>query len=169
VSCVLIGGGSRSGKSSFALEYARRHTSPLAFLATAEALDDEMRARVDNHRAERGSEFHTIEEPFHLARAVVDCGDRFGAIVVDCLTLWLSNLMFAGVDDIRNETANLLRIAIESPAVVILVTNEVGCGIVPENALARRFRDLSGSMNQQAAAAAQEAYWMMFGVPMRIK
>jgi adenosylcobinamide kinase/adenosylcobinamide-phosphate guanylyltransferase len=100
---------------------------------------------------------------------VVDCGDRFGAIVVDCLTLWLSNLMFAGVDDIRSETANLLRIAIESPAAVILVTNEVGCGIIPDNALARRFRDLSGSMNQQAAAAAQEAYWMMFGVPMRIK
>jgi adenosylcobinamide kinase/adenosylcobinamide-phosphate guanylyltransferase len=128
-----------------------------------------MQARVTAHRAERGPEFQTIEEPIHIARTIAEAGDRFGAIVVDCLTLWLSNLMFAGVEECRSETANLLRVASESPAVVVLVTNEVGCGIVPENALARRFRDLAGSMNQQAAAAADEAYWMMFGVPMRIK
>ena len=169
MSCVLIGGGSRSGKSTFALEYARRYTQPLAFIATAEARDDEMKARVAAHRTERGPEFHTIEEPLHVARAVNEAGDRFGAIVIDCLTLWLSNLMFSGADDIRSQSANLLRSAAESPAVVVLVTNEVGCGIVPENALARRFRDLAGNMNQQAAAAAHEAYWMMFGVPMRIK
>jgi adenosylcobinamide kinase / adenosylcobinamide-phosphate guanylyltransferase len=169
VSCVLIGGGSRSGKSRFALEFARRYTQPLAFIATAETRDAEMEARAIAHREERGSEFETIEEPIHIAKAVSEATNRYGAIVVDCLTLWLSNLMFAGTEDFREQTAKLLRIASESSAVVVLVTNEVGCGIVPENALARRYRDLAGAMNQQAAAAADEAYWMMFGVPMRIK
>lgn len=169
MSCILIGGGSRSGKSRFALDYARRCAQPLAFIATAEALDDEMRKRVAAHREERGPEFRTFEEPIHLARTIVDAGNSFGAIVVDCLTLWLSNLMHAGIEDVRRETANVLRVASESPAAVLLVTNEVGCGIVPENALARQFRDLAGAMNQQAANAAHEAYWMMFGLPLRIK
>lgn len=169
MSLILIGGGSRSGKSTYALEYARRYTHPLAFIATAEPRDEEMQVRVAAHRAERGPEFQTIEEPIHVARAVSECGDRFGVIVIDCLTLWLSNLLLSGIEDFRSETTNLLRIASASPATVVLVTNEVGCGIVPENALARRFRDLAGSMNQQAAAAAHEAYWLIFGVPMRIK
>jgi adenosylcobinamide kinase/adenosylcobinamide-phosphate guanylyltransferase len=133
VSAILIGGGSRSGKSRFALEYARRHVAPLAFIATAEAGDDEMRDRIASHRAERGPEFETIEEPRDIARVIVEAGDRYGAIVVDCLTLWLSNLMFGGSTDLRRETANLLRVAVESPSAVVLVTNEVGCGIVPEN------------------------------------
>jgi adenosylcobinamide kinase/adenosylcobinamide-phosphate guanylyltransferase len=141
----------------------------LAFIATAETLDDEMRQRAAAHRAERGPEFTTFEAPMDPARVVSETANSFGAIVVDCLTLWLSNLMHAGVDDIRRETANLLRVAVEAPAAVVLVTNEVGCGIVPENEMARRFRDLAGAMNQQAAAAAQEAYWMVFGVPMRVK
>jgi adenosylcobinamide kinase / adenosylcobinamide-phosphate guanylyltransferase len=169
VSCILIGGGSRSGKSRFALDYARRHKRPLAFIATAEALDQEMQERVAAHQADRGPEFKTFEEPINLARIIADSGHSFGAIIVDCLTLWLSNLMHAGVQDIRRETANVLHAAAESPASVLLVTNEVGCGIVPDNALARRFRDLAGSMNQQAAEAANEAYWMVFGLPLRIK
>jgi adenosylcobinamide kinase / adenosylcobinamide-phosphate guanylyltransferase len=169
VSLVLVGGGSRSGKSRFALEYARRHALPLAFIATAEARDEEMLERVAAHQAERGPEFRTFEEPRNPARSIEDAGSRFGAIVIDCLTLWLSNLLLGGVPDISRETATLLRVAAESPATVLLVTNEVGCGIVPENALARRFRDLAGSMNQQAATAAHEVYWMVFGVPMRVK
>ena len=166
---MLVGGGSRSGKSRFAIEYARRQALPLAFIATAEARDEEMRARVAAHQAERGPEFRTFEEPRNPARSIEEVGDRFGAIVVDCLTLWLSNLLLDGVPDISRETATLFRVAAESPATVLLVTNEVGCGIVPENALARRFRDLAGSMNQQAATAAHEVYWMVFGVPMRVK
>ena len=169
MSCVLVGGGSRSGKSRFALEYARRYAAPLAFIATAEALDEEMRQRAANHQAERGPEFVTIEEPQEIARAVRESGSRFGAIVVDCLTLWLSNLMLAGTEDIPRRTAGLLKDAVDSPATVLLVTNEVGCGIVPDNALSRRFRDLAGAMNQQAAAASAEVYWMVFGVPMRIR
>jgi adenosylcobinamide kinase / adenosylcobinamide-phosphate guanylyltransferase len=169
VSCVLIGGGSRSGKSRFALEYARRQALPLAFIATAEAKDDEMRERVAAHRSERGPEFTTFEEPLNPARVIVEARDRFGAIVVDCLTLWLSNLLLSPVTDISRRTAELLCAAVESPSTILLVTNEVGCGIVPENALARRFRDLAGAMNQQAAAAAHEAYWMAFGIPIRIR
>lgn len=169
MSCVLIGGGSRSGKSRFALEYARRYTLPLAFIATAEALDAEMQERVGAHKAERGQDFTTFEEPMDPARVIDEAGDRFGAIILDCLTLWLSNLMFDPSADIPSETAKLLRSCVISPATILLVTNEVGCGIVPENALSRRFRDLAGRMNQHAAEAAQEAYWMAFGIPMRIK
>jgi adenosyl cobinamide kinase/adenosyl cobinamide phosphate guanylyltransferase len=169
VSCVLIGGGSRSGKSRFAIEYARRCTAPLAFIATAEALDQEMRERAAAHRNERGSDFVTFEEPRDPAGVIEEGGSRFGAVVVDCLTLWLSNLLLAGCEDIQRETARLLRVAAGSPARVLLVTNEVGCGIVPENALARQFRDLAGAMNQQAAAAAHEVYWTVFGMPMRLR
>jgi adenosylcobinamide kinase / adenosylcobinamide-phosphate guanylyltransferase len=169
VSLILVGGGSRSGKSRFALDYARRYTLPLAFIATCEGGDEEMRQRIEAHQSERGPEFTTFEEPRNPARSIEEAGDRFGAIVIDCLTLWLSNLLLADIPDIPRETVRLLHVAVESPANVLLVTNEVGCGIVPDNALARRFRDLAGAMNQQAAAAAREAYWMIFGVPMRIK
>jgi adenosylcobinamide kinase / adenosylcobinamide-phosphate guanylyltransferase len=169
VSCILIGGGSRSGKSRFALEYASRYTLPLAFIATAETRDEEMRERVAAHRADRGPEFATFEEPLDPARVIVEAGSRYGAIVIDCLTLWLSNLMLSNVSDIPRRTAELLHASSVTPATVLLVTNEVGCGIVPENALARRFRDLAGAMNQQAASAAVETYWMVFGIPMRIK
>lgn len=167
---VLIGGGSRSGKSRYALEYARTKGQPLAFIATAETRDEEMRIRVEAHRRERGAEFHTIEEPLELDQAVTTAAARYRAIVVDCLTLWLSNLMFQPQPrDIIREAASMLRIASEAPSTVVLVTNEVGCGIVPDNELSRRFRDLAGSINQQAAAAAAEVYWMVFGCPMRVK
>jgi adenosylcobinamide kinase/adenosylcobinamide-phosphate guanylyltransferase len=162
---VLIGGGSRSGKSRYALEYARRTGEPRAFIATAQALDDEMRDRVAAHQQERGPDFHTIEEPLNLAGAL---SDRYCATVVDCLTLWISNLLFAG-RDVVGEAAAFLAAAAASRGTVILVTNEVGCGIVPENEVARRFRDLAGNVNQRAAAAASEAWWMAFGIPLRLK
>ena len=167
---VLIGGGSRSGKSRYALEYARTKGRPLAFIATAETRDEEMRVRAEAHRRERGNEFHTIEEPLELDQAIIAAVARYPAIVVDCLTLWLSNLMFQPQPrDIIREAASMLRVASEAASTVILVTNEVGCGIVPDNELSRRFRDLAGSINQQAAQAAAEVYWMVFGCPMRVK
>ncbi|MFN3324707.1 MAG: bifunctional adenosylcobinamide kinase/adenosylcobinamide-phosphate guanylyltransferase [Bryobacteraceae bacterium] len=166
---ILIGGGSRSGKSRYALTLARERGLRLGFLATAQIFDDEMRDRVRAHRIERGEGFVTIEEPLDLPGAIEREGPAYDAIVVDCLTLWLSNLMLSGCNDIEQRTARLLAAAANSPADILLVTNEVGCGIVPENALARRFRDLAGHMNQRAAAAAAHVYWMAFGYPMRVK
>jgi adenosylcobinamide kinase/adenosylcobinamide-phosphate guanylyltransferase len=159
---VLVGGGARSGKSTWALQRARKRGGRLVFIATAEALDDEMSERIARHREDRGVEFETIEEPVELARAIrLAQGD---AIVVDCLTLWLSNTMER--DDRPGEVIVAAR---ESGADVIFVTNEVGCGVVPENALARKFRDLEGIMNQRFAEAADEVYWMVFGQPLRVK
>lgn len=165
---ILIGGGSRSGKSRHALSLARERGRRLGFVATAQALDDEMRERVRLHQQERGPDFTTIEEPLELA-GVIECrsGD-FDALVVDCLTLWLSNLTFSS-RDIGLETGHVIEAGLRSSALVVMVTNEVGCGIVPENALARRFRDDAGRMNHQVARAASEVYWMAFGCPLRVK
>lgn len=165
---VLIGGGSRSGKTAYALNRARSCGRKLTYIATAQLLDEEMRIRAAAHARERGDEFQTIEEPYRLPEAVEAAGSS-DAVVVDCLTLWLTNLMLANSSELRNETERLLAAASAAPAVVALVTNEVGCGIVPENELARRFRDESGWMNQRAAAAAVEVHWMAFGYPMRVK
>lgn len=164
MSIVLIGGGSRSGKSSFALSYARRSGERRGFLATAEAFDDEMRERIERHREDRGPDFVTLEEPLEIERVIAD--HSFDVLVIDCLTLWLSNLLHAGRSLYFD---GFIDAAAQSPMTCVLVTNEVGCGIVPENALARQFRDLAGTLNQQVAARAAEVYWMVFGVPMRVK
>ncbi len=166
MSVVLIGGGSRSGKSSYALTLARQCGQRRGFLATAQAFDDEMRVRIQKHQQDRGTDFVTIEEPLELAKVILDQQKTFDVIVVDCLTLWLNNMLFKGLEPSFNE---VLDTAVASPLRCILVTNEVGCGIVPENAQARRFRDLAGMLNQQAAASAVEVYWMIFGVPLRVK
>ncbi len=161
---VLVGGGVRSGKSRFALERARREGSNLVFVATAEARDEEMRQRIEQHRANRGAEFATVEAPVELPAAIrsVD-GD---AVVVDCLTLWLANILDRDVDAATQQLEDATR---SSRACVILVTNEVGCGIVPDNALAREFRDRAGILNQRMAEIAAEVYLMVFGQPLRIK
>jgi adenosylcobinamide kinase/adenosylcobinamide-phosphate guanylyltransferase len=164
VAVVLIGGGSRSGKSRFALGRARREGSRLVFIATGEAGDEEMRERIAYHREERGDEFRTVEAPVDLAAAIRACDED--AIVVDCLTLWLANTLAnqsdAGFDDLKEAAQS-------SRACVVFVTNEVGCGIVPDNALAREFRDRAGILNQRMAEAADEVYWMVFGQPLRVK
>ncbi len=167
---ILIGGGSRSGKSREALRRLRACGSRLGFIATAQAWDDEMRERIKLHRQERGTDIVTWEEPFRVADRLRQEESLYDAIIVDCLTLWLSNLMLEGqASDIRRETENLLDAATRTVTDVILVTNEVGCGIVPENALAREFRDHAGRLNQQCAERADEVYWMVFGIGLRIK
>jgi adenosylcobinamide kinase/adenosylcobinamide-phosphate guanylyltransferase len=163
---ILIGGGSRSGKSQQALQIARSRGRRLAFIATAQALDDEMRERIRVHQQERGADFTTIEEPIALAGMIERYSADFDAMVVDCLTLWLSNI---ATSDVEIETAKLLEASLASPAQVILVTNEVGCGIVPDNPVARRFRDDAGRLNQRVAEAASEVYWMVFGCALRVK
>lgn len=169
---ILIGGGSRSGKSREALRRLRSSGSTrLGFIATAQALDEEMRDRIKRHREERGPDIFTWEEPLRVADRIREEEGLYDAIVVDCLTLWLGNLMMQGQPnvDISKETENLLDAATRTVTEVILVTNEVGCGIVPENALAREFRDRAGRLNQQVAERADEVYWMVFGIGLRIK
>jgi adenosylcobinamide kinase/adenosylcobinamide-phosphate guanylyltransferase len=163
---ILIGGGSRSGKSQHALLLARQHGRRLGFIATAQPLDDEMRERIRLHQQERSPDFTTIEEPIAVASAIERHSSDFDAIVVDCLTLWLSNL---AASDIEPQTGKLIESALATSTQVILVTNEVGCGIVPDNAVARRFRDDAGRLNQRVAEAASEVYWMVFGCALRVK
>jgi adenosylcobinamide kinase/adenosylcobinamide-phosphate guanylyltransferase len=168
VAIILIGGGARSGKSRHALELARRRGPRLIFLATAQTFDEEMAARVVKHRAERGADFSTIEEPLEIAE-VIRATHEADAIVLDCLTLWLSNIMLTFGRNVDAEIEKLIQAAQASQTTVIAVTNEVGCGIVPDNALSRDFRDHSGVLNQRVAAAAGEVYWMVFGQPLRVK
>lgn len=163
---ILIGGAARSGKSSYALELARERGVRRAFLATAEVHDEEMAARVSRHQAERDSTFHTVEEPVRLYDALVPLEDQIDVVVVDCLTLWLSNVMHREPAFPMEEELNHLA---SLPYLVILVTNEVGAGIVPMNELARAFRDRAGLLNQHAARVAEEVYLVAFGLPLRLK
>lgn len=164
---ILIGGGARSGKSSYALDLARERGARRAYVATAQAFDDEMRDRIALHRAERDPSFDTLEEPVHLAALLRRQETNYDVIVLDCLTLWLTNCMLG------NHTPDLSfldsAVAVRKGPLLIAVTNEVGCGIVPDNELARRFRDEQGRLNQYAARVADEVYWMAFGCPLRVK
>jgi adenosylcobinamide kinase/adenosylcobinamide-phosphate guanylyltransferase len=162
---TLITGGARSGKTRYAIEAADDIT-PRTYIATAGLLDDEMRERAARHQRERGTRWRTIEEPFELAPLVKDL---HGLVVVDCLTLWLSNWMMR--DDTQLERQiDLLCAAFHSTGCQVrAITNEVGCSIVPENLLARHFRDWSGLMNQRVAATADAVYLMVCGIPTRVK
>ncbi len=159
----------RSGKSAFAVELAGRGGRTWAYVATAEALDDEMRARVVRHRAERGPDVPTIEAPLELASAVRDVDAD--AVVIDCLTLWLSNLLCqdVSIEDALVRVDELLGAVADSSADVIVVTNEVGMGVVPPSPLGRAFRDLTGFAHQRLSAAADEVYWAVMGQILRIK
>ncbi len=168
---IVVGGGSRSGKSRYALELARAAGPRAALVATAEAADAEMRERIERHRQERDAAIAVFEEPLHLAETIRRIASDFDAVVLDCLTLWISNRMLRGATDgqVLEEAGELFAASAASPAHVIAVTNEVGCGVVPDNALARRFRDLAGWVNQKAVANAEQAWWMVFGCPLRLK
>jgi adenosylcobinamide kinase/adenosylcobinamide-phosphate guanylyltransferase len=145
---VLVGGGARSGKSRFALEYAEKHGRSLGFLATCEARDDEMRARIERHQRERGPHWTAVEEPLDLIGSLTREASRFDLLLVDCLTLWLSNVLLEPARDTKKELRSLAECLNKwrGPSLV-LVTNEVGLGIVPDNPLAREFRDLGPDRN----------------------
>ena len=169
---TLITGGARSGKSSHALNLATQCSgNRRAFIATAEALDDEMRERIERHRAERPSSFETIEEPVAVVDALAACEARFDTVVIDCLTLWVSNLMGRGCSDdaIAREAERLAMVFAGSSLSVVVVTDEVGWGIVPDNPVARRFRDRLGWTNQTIARAADRVILMAAGYPLVIK
>ncbi len=170
---TFITGGARSGKSAHALALAREggDHARFFFVATAEPLDEEMRARIARHRASRPAGFETVEEPLNVADAISKLDGRASIVVLDCLTLWISNLMRAGVPDdeilagAERLAETLQRVSFAS----VIVSGEVGAGIVPDNPLARRFRDLLGWTNQKIAARADTVLMMVAGLPMRVK
>lgn len=168
---VLISGGARSGKSrhaeSLALAAAASLRAAPVYIATAEAHDDEMRDRIAAHRARRDATWRNVEAPLALAQTLAET-DGSGPRVVDCLTLWLTNLMLAE-RDWESAAQVLCAVARRQVAPVFVVTNEVGLGIVPDNALARRFRDAAGLLNQMVASVADEVVFMVAGLPMKVK
>lgn len=162
---ILITGGARSGKSTKALALAAPYAQKL-YVATATAGDDEMHDRIERHKAERGADWSTVEEPLDLARAMRVQPEAVA--VVDCLTLWLSNAMQANLA-IEESLDDFIAAALQRHAPVIVVTNEVGLGIVPAFESGRRFRDLAGLANQRIAAAADTVWLMVCGLGLRVK
>ena len=162
---TLVLGGARSGKSRFAESLAKTALRK-TYIATAEAFDEEMRQRIAHHEAQRGDGWVTIEAPLDLVAALGACRDGF--VLIDCVTVWLNNLMFHECD-VTAEVAVLCAALKETKLDVILVSNEVGLGIVPDNALARRFRDAQGLANQRIAEVATEVYFIAAGLPLALK
>ena len=164
---TLVLGGAHSGKSRYAEWLITAYPQPWIYVATAEARDDEMAERIAAHRARRDAGWQTVEAPHDLA-AALEAAPAGAAMLVDCLTLWLSNLMQPGFD-IEAQTARLQEALAGRAGPTVLVSNEVGLGIVPDNALARRFRDLQGILNQRLAAQATRVVMMVAGLPIPVK
>jgi len=167
----FITGGARSGKSAFAEKLATDIPGKRAYLATAQALDAEMVARIEHHRLRRGSAWDTYEEPLAITELLKKLSGRYEVVLLDCLTLWLSNIMArtGSNDEISARVDELTSGLRDFAGACIVVSNEVGLGIVPDNPLARRFRDLAGFANQKLAQASDEAYLLAAGIPMKIK
>jgi adenosylcobinamide kinase/adenosylcobinamide-phosphate guanylyltransferase len=165
---IVVGGGARSGKSRFALGYARRLGARRAFVATAQGLDEEMRTRIASHREERGDAFATIEAPVELPAALAELDAD--VVVVDCLTLWLSNLLVAGLDPavVEERVEALAAVLGRRRFHAVVVTNEVGMGLVPETPLGRTFRDVTGRAHQRLARSADEIYLAAMGLVLRL-
>ena len=168
---ILITGGARSGKSRLADRLTASYGAPLGYLATGEPRDLEMDQRIVRHQERRGPEWTTLEEPLRLTETLAAHDNLFSAVLVDCITLWLTNLLL-GYDDPSRVLATVREFADAAPRLntpLILVTNEVGMGIVPENRLARTFRDLAGEANELLAATADEVHLVVSGIPMKLK
>ncbi|MBE6086050.1 MAG: bifunctional adenosylcobinamide kinase/adenosylcobinamide-phosphate guanylyltransferase [Selenomonas ruminantium] len=179
---VLVTGGARSGKSAFAEKLAAKFGVSVGYIATAQIYDEEMRYRVKLHRERRPENWQTYEAPYWADKAIVEAADGHKVLLFDCLTLYLSNLLclmpeeeltddkvYAMLTEQMEKLLAAAQTAVTQGATIIFVTNEVGAGIVPENKLARLYRDLSGLANQKIAAAADEVYAVMAGIPVNIK
>jgi len=166
---VLVLGGARSGKTAFGESLALRSGNTPAYLATAEVLDGEMRDRVASHQAGRAGQFATIEEPLALSRTLIKAARSHDVVLVDCLTLWITNLLIAG-ENVSHQVEKLGETLGQlQDTRIILVSNEVGLGIVPDNAMARTFRDLAGSAHQRLAEICDDVYFVIAGLPMTLK
>ena len=167
---ILITGGGRSGKSNYALEITASR-APKVFIATAQAFDKEMENRITRHQQERGDAFFTIEEPIHVADALATVPEDTQAVVIDCITVWLGNLMHH-LDITEKDcppVVRLLAVLADPPCDVVIVTNEVGLGLIPADAMSRAYRDLAGSVNQKIAAIADDVFLVVSGIPLKIK
>lgn len=165
---LLVIGGARSGKSRYAQSRAEALPGKPVFIATAQAFDDEMTDRIVRHRLDRGPRWRTVEAPIDLADAIAAEARPGKVLLVDCLTLWASNLLLGERDHLA-ELDRVVAALRAARAPIILVANEVGLGIVPDNPLARAFRDVAGTINQRIAAAVDEACFLVAGLPMRLK
>lgn len=182
---IFITGGARSGKSTFALKEASKISGNKAFIATAVRAygdtplpDEEMKERIENHKRQRGNDWVTYEEPLKIADLVESIKNKYSVILIDCLTLWLSNIMHSDYD-LHKEIKNLidtlkncrgvLQYAPTQKSELFIVANEVGMGIVPENEIVRRFRDMAGLLNQKIAEVADEVYMVVAGIPVKVK
>ncbi len=167
---IFVLGGSASGKSEFALRLAGSK-GPRAFVATGQGLDAEMSARIARHQASRASDWETAEIPVELAAWFSREGSRYRTVVLDCVTLWLSNVMGSGMKEpmVLKRVADLLESMRRTKANIVIVSNELGLGLVPADPSARAFRDLAGRVNQLLAAGADEAHLVVSGIPVRLK
>lgn len=167
----FITGGARSGKSSFAEKLALDMAGKRAYIATAQALDAEMSARIEQHRIKRGTSWDTYEEPLAVAELLQKLTNQYQIVLLDCLTLWLSNVMAHTDGDgaVATRSDELVKAAQNFGGVCIVVSNEVGLGIVPDNPLARKYRDFAGILNQKVAQAADAVYFTASGIPLKIK
>jgi adenosylcobinamide kinase/adenosylcobinamide-phosphate guanylyltransferase len=169
---TFITGGARSGKSRFAQTLAEACPGDLLFVATAGVRDEEMAARVERHRQARGERWTTLEEPLALGERLPGAAVGKGAVLLDCVTLWLTNLLFhcnEREELVQAEVDRFLDVLPSVSSPLFAVSNELGMGIVPDNLLARKFRDVAGEVNQRLAAAADEAWLVVSGLPVRLK
>jgi adenosylcobinamide kinase/adenosylcobinamide-phosphate guanylyltransferase len=169
---IYITGGARSGKSSYAQQLVERHPGKLLYIAPARVEDDEMAARIELHQQARGERWQLFEEPLWLCEMLPDAAAGKGALLLDCVTLWLSNLFFHFHEKqgpVLAEVDRFIELAWQLAEPIYLVSNELGCGIVPEHQMARKFRDLAGIVNQRLAAAADQAWLVVSGLPVKLK
>ena len=174
---ILVTGGARSGKSSFAEKLAKEANKDVTYLATCQALDEEMALRIEEHKKRRPKNWKTIEEPLNASSVIEKEGKSDRVILLDCLALLVANLIFSKGDStsepidqaVLNEIKTLAKISKDVPASVIIVTNEVGMGIVPEYPLGRAYRDTLGKANQILASEADEVYLLVCGIPVNVK
>ncbi len=169
---IYVTGGSRSGKSSYAQQLAETQAGKLLYVAPARVDDDEMAARIEMHQQARNERWELLEEPLWLTEQLTEAAAGHGALLLDCVTLWITNLFFHFEEKqgpVLAEVDRFIQLAWQLDEPLYLVSNELGSGIVPENRMARKFRDLAGIVNQRLAAAADEAWLVVSGLPVKLK